>query len=151
MSLGTCGVPVNMGSLTLFPEGAERPVPAHGGGVPLDADDREGLGIPQRECPVGGDTGERSLSVPRRLLSLRENKTRLRRKRWVVTDGGPTHPPPLVPAPSSAAGSSTHRAKPIPGSGITKSRGILLPGGAKPREQRAVLADHRLLRLVQGA
>lgn len=41
-----------------------------------------------------------------------------------VTDGGATHPPLLVPAPSSAAGSPTHGAKPIPGSGITQSCGI---------------------------
>lgn len=32
----------------------------------------------------------------------------------MVTDGGATHPPPLVPAPSSAAGSPTHGTKPIP-------------------------------------
>lgn len=53
-----------------LPAGAERPVPAHGGGVPLDADDREGLGIPQRECSVGGDTGGGPSVLPRRFLSL---------------------------------------------------------------------------------
>lgn len=48
-------------------------------------------------------------------------------------------------------------ASPLLGSGIshpwyqTHPYGILLPGGAEPWKQRAVLADHRLLRLVQGA
>lgn len=49
---GDIGGPWGHGTSHAGPAGAERPVPAHGGGVALDADDGEGLGVPQ--CEWGG-------------------------------------------------------------------------------------------------
>lgn len=90
------GVPGDMVAGVPFsrrPTGAERPVPAHGGGVALDADNREGLGVSQREwggdttrevtwsrgCPLGAVPG-----VP----CPSPGKMRMRRVWWVTADRG---------------------------------------------------------------
>ncbi|KAL2295473.1 hypothetical protein Nmel_017886 [Mimus melanotis] len=50
--------------------GAERPVPAHRGGVPLDADDREGLGIPQPGFPTLKPNSSLAVVLPNPVGSL---------------------------------------------------------------------------------
>lgn len=155
VSLGTCGVLVNMGSLTLsFQVQNDQCQPTVEESRWMRTTEK---GWEFHSVSVRWEVTSRrrpsNNAAPASLVPPVERRcsTRPRRGQWVVTDRDATHPLALVPAPSSAAGSPTHGAKPTPGGGITQSRGVPLPGGPEPWEQRAVLADHRLLRLVQGA
>lgn len=107
VSLGTCGVPVNMGSLTLSLQVQNdqcQPTVEESRWMRTTEKGWEFHSVSvRREVTRGG----RSLGVPPASLSPPVGSrcsTRLRRGRWVVTDGSARHPPPLVPAPSSAAG-----------------------------------------------